>query len=85
MGSKEGLDTIAKTSPVLGTVSIVEIASLKEVKRIKVGGMPRGIMKSDKYIYVGDNYNNLLLQLDLEVDSKKVISIGGEPTGMTIY
>ncbi len=68
-----------------GTVSIVDINRLKEVKRIKIGGMPRGIIKSDKYIYVGDNYNNLLLQLNIEKESKKVISIGGEPTGMTIY
>jgi YVTN family beta-propeller protein len=68
-----------------GTVSIVDIIKLKEVKRIKVGGMPRGIMKKDKYIYVGDNYNNLMLQLNIEKHSKKVISIGGEPTGMTIY
>jgi YVTN family beta-propeller protein len=68
-----------------GTVSIVDIVRLKEVKRIKIGGMPRGIIKSGKYIYVGDNYNNLLLQLNIEKESKKVISIGGEPTGMTIY
>lgn len=68
-----------------GTISIVDIVRLKEVKRIKIGGMPRGIIKSGKYIYVGDNYNNLLLQLNIEKESKKVISIGGEPTGMTIY
>lgn len=68
-----------------GSVSIVDIVRLKEAKRIKIGGMPRGIIKSGKYIYVGDNYNNLLLQLNIEKESKKVISIGGEPTGMTIY
>jgi YVTN family beta-propeller protein len=68
-----------------GTVSIVDIIKLKEVNRIKVGGMPRGIIKREKYIYVGDNYNNLMLQLNIEKHSKKVISIGGEPTGMTLY
>lgn len=68
-----------------GTVSIVDIIGLKEIKRLKVGGMPRGIIKSGKFIYVGDNYNNLLLQINIEKGSKKVISIGGEPTAMTIY
>ena len=68
-----------------GTISIVDIINLKEIKRIKIGGMPRGIIKSGKYIYVGDNYNNLLVQINVENNSKKVISIGGEPTAMTIY
>jgi YVTN family beta-propeller protein len=67
-----------------GTVSMVDIAKLKEVKRIKIGGMPRGIIKNGKFIYAGDNYNNLLYQIDVENDSKKAIPIGGEPTAMTI-
>jgi DNA-binding beta-propeller fold protein YncE len=67
-----------------GSVSIVDIDKLKEVKKIKLGGMPMGIFKSGRYIYVGDNYNNLLIQVDVEKENKKAISIGGEPTGMTI-
>jgi YVTN family beta-propeller protein len=67
-----------------GTISIVDINKLKELKRIKIGGMPRGIIKSGKYIFVGDNYNDLLVQINIEKESKKAISIGGEPTGMTI-
>jgi YVTN family beta-propeller protein len=67
-----------------GTVSVVDINKLKEVKKIKIGGMPRGIIKYNKHVYVGDNYNNLLVQVDLEKENKKIISIGGEPTGMTL-
>lgn len=67
-----------------GTISIVDINKLKEVKKIKIGGMPRGIVKYNKHVYAGDNYNNLLIQVDIEKENKKVISIGGEPTGMTL-
>jgi YVTN family beta-propeller protein len=68
-----------------GTVSIADISKFKEIKRIKIGGMPRGIIKSGKFLYVGDNYNNLLYELNIEKDMKKVITIGKEPTAMTIY
>ena len=67
-----------------GTISLISINCNKELKRLNIGGMPRGIVKSGKYIYVGDNYNNLLLQIDVFKENKKVISIGGEPTGMTL-
>jgi DNA-binding beta-propeller fold protein YncE len=68
-----------------GTVSVVDIEGGKEVKRLIIGGMPRGIVKYGKFLYVGDNYNNLLIQVDLQGENKKVISIGSEPTGMTLF
>lgn len=68
-----------------GTVSIVDIYKAKEIKRIKLGGMPRGILKIGENLYIGDNYNNLLIELNLKKETKKAISIGGEPTGMTIF
>mgnify|MGYP001584199382 FL=1 len=67
-----------------GTVSILDINNYKEIKKIEVGGMPRGILEDEKYLYVGDNYNNLLLKIDKITENKKAISIGGEPTGMTL-
>ncbi|MBU3100152.1 MULTISPECIES: YncE family protein [Clostridium] len=67
-----------------GTVSILDINKYKEIKRIEVGGMPRGIIEDEKYLYVGDNYNNLLFRIDKITENKKVISIGTEPTGMTL-
>ncbi|APC41744.1 YncE family protein [Clostridium estertheticum] len=67
-----------------GTVSILDINKYKEIKRIEVGGMPRGILEDEKYLYVGDNYNNLLFRIDKITENKKVISIGTEPTGMTL-
>lgn len=66
------------------TISIININNYKALKKIKVGGMPRGIIKNDKYIYIGDNYNNLLIQVDISLENKKVIPIGGEPTGMIL-
>ncbi|WP_138203145.1 YncE family protein [Haloimpatiens lingqiaonensis] len=67
-----------------GSVSIVDMANAKEIKVIRVGGMPRGIMRLKNYLYVGDNYNDLLMKINVASESKKVISIGGEPTGMTL-
>lgn len=67
-----------------GTISIVDINKHVEIKRIKIGGMPRGIVKGGKNIYIGDNYNNLLVKFNIEKENKKVIPIGGEPTGMTL-
>ena len=67
-----------------GTVSILDINNYREIKKIRVGGMPRGIVEDEKYLYVGDNYNNLLIRIDKITENKKAISIGGEPTGMTL-
>lgn len=67
-----------------GTISILDINNYKEIKKIKVGGMPRGILEDERYLYVGDNYNNLLLRIDKANENKKAITIGGEPTGMTL-
>lgn len=67
-----------------GTVSIVDINNYKEEKKIIIGGMPRGIIKCDKDLYVGDNYNNLLIKVNIREEDKKYIPIGGEPTGMII-
>lgn len=67
-----------------GSISIGDINLYKEIKRINVGGMPRGIIKIGKYIYIGDNYNNLLIRVCIDKENKKAISIGGEPNGMTV-
>lgn len=67
-----------------GSISIVDVNNYKELKKIIVGGMPRGIISYNGFIYVGDNYNNLLMQIDIKNKIKKVICIGGEPTGMTL-
>ena len=67
-----------------GTVSIVDINHYREDKKIIVGGMPRGIIKYGENIYVGDNYNNLLIKVNIQDESKKYIPIGGEPTGMIL-
>lgn len=67
-----------------GTVSVVYLEDKEEVKKIDIGGMPRGIVKKGRYLYIGDNYSNLLVKYDVYMDKKKVIPIGGEPTGMTL-
>ncbi len=67
-----------------GTVSCIDVNNYKEYKKIIVGGMPRGIIKSSGNIYVGDNYNNRLIVLNIKERDKRYIPIGGEPTGMIL-
>lgn len=67
-----------------GTISMLDINHYQEVKKFNVGGMPRGIIKHGNHIYVGDNYNDLLMRVDMETQDKKIIPIGGEPTGMIL-
>lgn len=67
-----------------GTVSIIDADNGKQYERVRIGGMPRGIIKNNNFIYVGDNYNNLLIRVNLIEAEKKVIPIGGEPTGMIL-
>jgi len=67
-----------------GTVSLINMNYHIEVDRLNVGGMPRGIVKQGKYVYVGDSYNNILMQIEFLTGNKKIIPIGGEPTGMII-
>ena len=67
-----------------GTISMVYLQDRGELKKIVVGGMPRGIIKKGRYLYVGDNLCNMLIKYDIYKDEKKVIIIGGEPTGMIL-
>lgn len=68
-----------------GTISIIDLKNFIEISRIEVGGMPRGIIKDRENIYIGDNYNNLLLCINFNDYKKRAICIGKEPTGMLLF
>lgn len=68
-----------------GTISLIDISTLKELKRIPIGGMPRGILQKNRALYVGDNYLNELKIIDIITNKIKVIPLGKEPNGMTFY
>ncbi|MDP4091289.1 MAG: YncE family protein [Bacillota bacterium] len=67
-----------------GCVSFIYLDEMDLVKEIHVGGMPRGIVKKGRFLYVGDNYGNQLVRYDIFNDKKQAIAIGREPTGMTL-
>ena len=46
--------------------------------------MPAGLLKYNDNLYIGDNYNNLLIKLDIKDNSRQFIPIGAEPTGMVL-
>lgn len=68
-----------------GTVSIVSLKELKEIERIFIGGMLRGIIEHKGKLYIGDNYNNNFICFDIKTNTKKIIPIGKEPTGMLLF
>lgn len=67
-----------------GTLSVLDLKYLREIKRIKLGGMPRGLIKYDNYIYVGDNYNNLLFKIHINFENRSVLKVGKEPTALIL-
>lgn len=67
-----------------GTISIVDLNTCAELNRIEIGGMPRGILKYQNNVYVGDNYNNLIFCINLDGNERKKISVGREPSGMLL-
>ena len=67
-----------------GFISVVDINYYEVMKKINIGGMPRGIIKYNQFVFVGDNYNNLLMKVNIFSEDKKIIPIGGEPTGMIL-
>ncbi|SHH78832.1 YncE family protein [Clostridium grantii] len=61
--------------------------NLKEriIKRtFSIGGMPRGMVLYKNFIFIGDNYNNKVVEMDLITEDKKAIPVGSEPTGMAM-
>lgn len=67
-----------------GTISILDLVEAEEIKKIDIGGMPRGIIKNNRYLYIGDYYENLLIKYDIFTEEKNIIPIGKEPSGMTL-
>jgi YVTN family beta-propeller protein len=67
-----------------GTISVLDINNYKEEKKLIVGGMPKNIIKYKENLYVGDNYNDMLIKVNVKNKDKKYIPIGGEPTGMIL-
>lgn len=67
-----------------GSISIVNYNSMKELYKIFIGGMPRGIVKNNYDLFIGDNYNNLLINYKLSSKEIKIIPVGKEPNGMII-
>lgn len=67
-----------------GYLSLIYLEDMELVKRVFVGGMPRGIKKKGRYLYICDNYGNQLLRYDVFRDKKQAIAIGKDPIGMTL-
>lgn len=68
-----------------GTISVINLKEFKEIKRVYLGGMLRGIIQYKNCIFVNDNYNNVLICFDILKNKKKLIPIGNEPTGIVIF
>ncbi|MCR4944990.1 MAG: YncE family protein [Clostridium sp.] len=67
-----------------GTLSIIDKSKQREVKKIHVGGMPKGIIKRDNDIFIGDYINNRVFKINLRERMIKNITVGGEPNAMIL-
>lgn len=65
-----------------GTVSVISLKNFKEIERIRVGSMVRGVVEHEGKLYISDNYNGVLIYFNLGNNTKKIIPIGKEPTGI---
>lgn len=67
-----------------GSFSIVDIEKGREIKKVFIGGMPRGIIKDGDNIFIGDNMNNRIVVVNLKKRLIKTITIGKEPNAMIL-
>lgn len=67
-----------------GTVSIIDLITLTEVGKIRICGMPRGMLLEGNNLYIADYYGNCLYKIELDSLQKKKIDIGKEPVSMII-
>lgn len=67
------------------SISIVDFKSGKEVKRLYLEGIPRGIIKFKESIYIGDYINGRVIKMNLLDKKIKIIAVGKEPNAMILY
>ena len=67
-----------------GSISIIDKNSFKAVKTLYIGGMPKGILKKDNKIYIGDYLKGRLIVVEGE-KVKKIIAIESEPNAMILF
>ncbi len=65
-----------------GTLSILDLKALKEINKIYIGGMPRGVIKKDLNLYVGDSYKNRVCKVSLDSMEIENVAVGKEPTAL---
>lgn len=65
-----------------GSISIVDTKAYKEIGKIYVGGMPKGIVKNIDKIIVGDYFSGNLKIINLKEENIKTIAVGREPSAI---
>ena len=74
-------DNIVFVSNHLGNcVSVIDLKEFKEISVIETFGMPRGIYKKGRFLYIVISDKDKLLKYDIYTKSKEIIEIGSEPT-----
>ena len=67
-----------------GSISVIDKNSFQSVKTLYIGGMPKGILKKDNKIYIGDYLKGRLIVVEDE-KIKKIIAIESEPNAMILF
>ena len=67
-----------------GSISVVCIGEGKEILKLKIGGMPRGIEKLDNKLYICDYEYSGVYEIDFKNNSVRKIASGKEPNAIKI-
>lgn len=68
-----------------GTISIIDKISFTNIDSIILNGMPKSMIKYNDNLFVTDYLNSRLLYLNLINKDIKAITVGREPSAMTLY
>lgn len=67
-----------------GTISIIDVNIGREIEKIVVGGMPKGILKYNNLLFIGDYLRSKVIVFDLKSRLTKAIAVGVEPNAMAL-
>lgn len=77
-------DTVFVSNHLGNSISIVDLVEFKEITRIEVNGLPRGLCKVGRFLYVVINDICELLKYDMYTKETSFIKIGSDPTEIYI-
>ena len=80
----EDINHIYVTNFTEGSISIINKEKYCVEKTLYIGGMPKGILKKDNKLYIGDYLKGRLIILEKN-KIEKIIAVDSEPNAMILF